>query len=165
MPPFFNAGQQAQSPGRNVNVMIFKRLNRTSPEQVYAVFKNNEGSAFTANQVVQLDMTSSVDGVNIVEPNASELNAVVGILDAALANGAYGLVQIYGYRSQANIELSGSSIAVGNALLPRAGSKLLAYGGNLVPASGLFSGFFAAESQVSTAGAGTINGKVFIRMM
>ena len=72
--------------------MIFKRINRTDAESVFIVLQANEAGV-AADDVVQLELVAaSVNGVLIVQPNAAELNAVVGIADAAIGNAAFGLV-------------------------------------------------------------------------
>jgi len=146
--------------------MIFQRINRTAAERVFAVFRANEANV-AADNVVQLDLTAaSVDGVFIVQPNANEHNAVVGIADAAIANGAYGLVQIYGYRSTSIIHMSGSSMQIGAALIPIGGSDGLYMASNFTPASGELPSFVLLETLVDETGATeTGTSKIFIRCM
>lgn len=146
--------------------MIFQRVNRSQAERVFVVMKANEAN-IDADDVVQLELTAgSADGVNIVEPNSNELNAVVGIADAAISNGSYGLVQVYGYRSTSKVTKSGSSFALGQALIPLAASDELGWGGNLAHASGLFPSIIALETLASSAGAThTASIKIFMRMM
>src|SRR5262249_22794259 len=111
--------------------MIFKRLNRTAAESVFAVFKANE-AGISANDPVALSVqggAAAPDGVGIEQPTGSAgqaVNAFVGIADAAIANGAYGLVQIYGYRSGATVLQQLSTIAAGVALYPVSDQDFLA---------------------------------------
>jgi len=146
--------------------MIFQRINRSNAERVFVVMKANEGS-IAADDVVQLELTAaSVDGVNIVQPNTSEMNAVVGIADAAIADGAYGLVQVYGYRSTSRVRLSGSTRALGQLGVPIAGSDSLGFIANVIPASGFLPAFVLLETLNSSTGAtNTGSVKVFIRAM
>lgn len=91
--------------------MIFKRINRTGPEQIFVVFKANEAN-IAADDVVCLETTAaSVDGVAIIQPATAyqAQNLIVGVADAAIASGAYGLVQVYGYRSTSRINLTDST--------------------------------------------------------
>ena len=98
--------------------MIFQRINRTNAERIYVVMKANE-SGIAVDDVVQLDLTAgSADGVNIVQPETQGLNCVVGIADAAIADGAYGLVQVYGYRATSRIMSRSSSLVAGHILQP-----------------------------------------------
>ena len=146
--------------------MLFKRLNRTDAERVFSVFQANVAN-IAADDVVQLEMTAaSVDGVKIVQPTAAQLNGVVGIADAAIANGAYGLVQIYGYRSTSRILQSGSTLPIGVALVPVAAQDWL----DTLSLAGLaglaFPGFTLLETAQSAIGANsTVSKKIFIRMM
>jgi hypothetical protein len=150
--------------------MIFKRLNRTSPEQVFAVFRAN-AAGIAADDVVALDSSASSDGVLILQPAAGTVHATVGIADAAIANGAYGLVQIYGYRSTSRVNSSGTSMAIGFPLRPVAAVDYLEAGAataawQVTSAQGLAS-FVLLESLVSTEGATavTYSRKIFIRCM
>lgn len=146
--------------------MLFKRLNRTDAERVFAVFQANVAN-IAADDVVQLELTAaSVDGVKVIQPTAAQLHATVGLADAAIANGAYGLVQIYGYRSTSRILQSGSTLPCGVGLVAVAAQDWL----DTISLAGtpgfLFPGFTLLETAASAAGANsTISKKVFIRMM
>ena len=143
--------------------MLFKRINRTSAEQVFAVFQANEAS-IAADDVVALELTAaSVDGVKVVQPNTSELTVTVGVADAAIANGAYGLVQIYGYRSTSRINTTGASLTPGMGLVAVAGQDYLetASLANVVA----LPSFVILESAASTGTTATVSKKIFIRAM
>ena len=145
--------------------MLFKRLNRTDAERVFSVFKANEAN-ISADDVVALELTAaSLDGVNIAQPVAASLFATVGIADAAIANGAYGLVQIYGYRSTSRVLQTGTSLTAGlTVLVPTASADHLSSGAT-VPA-GYLPAFVLLNSQSSAAGANsTTSAKIFIRAM
>jgi len=148
--------------------MIFQRVNRTNAERVFVVFRANDAN-LGADDVAQLDLTAaSVDGVFIVQPANSQGNAVVGIVDATIANGAYGLVQVYGYRSTSYINMTESSIPVGAALQPVLASPGLRFKTDvgLMEASGIAPSFIALETKVAAASStatGTV--KIFIRCM
>ena len=69
--------------------MIFKRLNRTLAEQIFLVFQANVAN-IAADDVVGLETNAaSVDGIKINQPATAlaAKNAVVGVADAAIANG------------------------------------------------------------------------------
>lgn len=92
--------------------MLFKRISRASAETVFIVCRNVSGSTATAGYHLQFDVGASCDGVRVTQANAGELNAYAGIADSDIADGDYGLVQVYGYRSSAYIYSStGSSVA------------------------------------------------------
>ena len=145
--------------------MIFKRINRTDAESVFIVLQANEAGV-AADDVVQLELVAaSVNGVLIVQPNAAELNAVVGIADAAIGNGAFGLVQVYGYRSTSRILMTGTSHALGVVLSPVAGSDMLATTVS-VGLGGYLPAFVLLETAASAPGAdSTISKKVWIKCM
>ncbi len=145
--------------------MQFKRLNRSDGEKVFVVMQANEAN-IAADDVVSLELTAaSIDGVKICRPVSAQLNAVVGVADAAIANGAYGLVQVYGYRSTSRILQSGSTLPIGVALIAVAAQDWLdtislAGAGAYLPA------FTLLETAASAAGANsTTSKKIFIRCM
>lgn len=144
--------------------MIFRRINRDSPEQIFIVVRANEAGV-AADDVLQLELTAaSVDGVYVVQPNTGELNATIGIADAAIANAAYGLAQIYGYRSTARVLQTGATLTLGVALGPTAGSDMLQTVASIAPA--YMPAFVLLETAASAAGAdSTISKKIFIRAM
>ena len=145
--------------------MLFKRLNRTDAERVFAVFQANAAS-IVADQVASLELTAaSVDGVKITQPAAASLTAVVGIVDAAIANGAYGLVQIYGYRSTSIVLQTGTSLTAGLTVLAPVAAQNYLSSGATVPA-GYLPSFVLLNSQSSAPGANsTTSAKIFIRCM
>lgn len=92
--------------------MLFKRISRASAETVFVVAKNVSGSTATAGYHVVWDVGASADGVRVTQASTADLNAYAGIADSDIANNAYGLLQVYGYRSSAYIYSSaGSSVA------------------------------------------------------
>lgn len=137
--------------------MRIQQLNRTDAEKVFGAYTNVEGSSIPADAVVQLDVSTSADGNRVVQPNTNELNAVVGVADAAIANSAVGLVQMYGYRGTSKILLTNTSHAVGVKLVAVAGQDYLA-----TSASGDLL-FVLLESH--TTGTGTVSKKVLIRAL
>lgn len=138
--------------------MKIQQLNATDAEKVFGAFTNREGGTIAADAVVQLDFTAAtLDGNSIVQPNTGELNAVVGINDASLANGASGLVQLYGYRGTSKILLTNTTQAAGAKLVAVAGQDYLASSasGDLL--------FVLLESH--TTGTGTTSKKVLVRAL
>lgn len=148
--------------------MIFKRLNRTSPEQVFAVFKANE-AGISSDDPVAVSVTggaAAADGVGVEQPTGSApqaINTFVGVADAAIGNGAYGLVQIYGYRSTSRVLQQLSSVAAGVGLYPVSDQDFLA--------SGSLAAMIAAPvatllDSIPTSGSTTsYSAKIFLRCM
>lgn len=96
--------------------MIFKKTTRTQAETVFIVVQNVSGSTMTAGYSMVLDVGASVDGVRTTQASAADLQAYVGVADRDIANNAYGLAQVYGYRSSIYIYSSTSSSAAGDNL-------------------------------------------------
>ena len=150
--------------------MIFKRLNRTEPEQVFIVVLGNEGAALNANQTVQLEPASaSVDGVRVRDMDTGNLFLFVGVVDAAIGDGAYGLVQIYGYRSTSIVFQTNTSQDTGLPLIPVAGQDYFQSVASSTASSAnvTLQPVFAAllESITDATASGTVSRKIFIRAM
>ncbi len=96
--------------------MLFKRLNRTDAETVFIIAQNVSGSTVTAGYSVVFDTGASVDGVRVTKASSTDLQAFAGVADADMASNAYGLVQVYGYRSSIYIYSSTGSSATGDNL-------------------------------------------------
>jgi hypothetical protein len=97
--------------------MLFKRISRTAPEQVFVVVQNVHGGTATAGYWVAWD-TSSPDGVRVSQQGAATLGACAGVVDSDIAQNGFGLIQVYGYRASAYIYSSTGSSAVGDILMP-----------------------------------------------
>ena len=143
--------------------MIFKRLNRTLAEQIFLVFQAN-AAGIAADDVVSLETAAaSVDGIKIIQPATAlaAAHAVVGVADAAIANGAYGLVQVYGPRSTSRIILTDTSQAgLGHALKAVSGQDYLS---TAVSTVGVVP--FAVLLESLATGTTTASQKIFLRMM
>ena len=96
--------------------MLFKRISRSSPETVYIVAKNVSGSTITSGYSAVFDVSASVDGVRVTQASSTDLQAYAGIADSDIANSAYGLLQVYGYRSSIYVYSSTGSSAAGDNL-------------------------------------------------
>ena len=102
--------------------MIFKRINRTDPEQVFVVIKNSYAAASLTNgQAVQWDFGTDVDGVGVTRPTARATNrgfATAGIISETITAGEFGLMQVYGYHSAVRVRACSSehTIAAGSPL-------------------------------------------------
>lgn len=150
--------------------MIFQRLNRTDPERVFVVMRNNEGATAAKDDACQLELASaSIDGTRVRQPDTGNLYAFIGVTDASTADGAYGLVQVYGYRSTSKVFQTNTSQDTGVALTPVAAVAYL----NSVATSTTSSAnvtqqpIFAAlgESIASSSASATISAKIFIRAL
>lgn len=113
--------------------MLFQRVNRSDAEKVYVAIKNNSGATMTAGYAAFWDVEMATpDGVSATNSGTSTtLQAFAGIVDRDIANGSYGIAQVYGYRSSVRILSStGSSVAGDNlTVVPGAGLTPAATGG------------------------------------
>ena len=102
--------------------MLFKRISRASAETVFLVAKNVSGSTITAGYSCVFDVGASVDGVRVTQMSAVDLGAYAGVADSDIANGAYGLIQVYGYRATVYIKhaADSSTYTSGSGLDPTA---------------------------------------------
>jgi hypothetical protein len=96
--------------------MLFKRVSRSAPEVVYIVAQNVAGATLTAGYSACFDVGASVDGVRVTQPSTVALNSFAGVADSDIANNAYGLLQVYGYRASTYIYSSTGSSAAGDIL-------------------------------------------------
>lgn len=92
--------------------MIFQRINRSDPEKIFVVVRNDyTTAAITIGQVVQWSFPSagSGDGVGVTRPTARATNggfATAGpVASASVAAAGYGLVQVYGYHSAVRVRV------------------------------------------------------------
>ena len=82
--------------------MEISRLNRTDPERVFMTFKNSYSTAsLTAGQWCAFDATTDEDGVSVTKPAALNLSSIAGVVTQTITSGSYGLVQVWGFRSDA----------------------------------------------------------------
>uniref|UniRef100_A0A6M3KZA6 Uncharacterized protein n=1 Tax=viral metagenome TaxID=1070528 RepID=A0A6M3KZA6_9ZZZZ len=78
--------------------MLFQRINRSDPEKVFLVVK--AGEALLKSRPVCLHFDGTDDGLDAFTVDAEvDTGYTVGIADADIASGDYGLVQCYGFRS------------------------------------------------------------------
>jgi hypothetical protein len=99
--------------------MIFKRINRDNPEQIFITVKNGYDTAsLTSGQAVMWDFGDG-DGVNVtrISNSANKTLAFAGIVVETIVAGEFGLLQIWGYNAAVNVRMSGTtSIYTGAAL-------------------------------------------------
>jgi hypothetical protein len=144
--------------------MLFKRISRSAPEQIFVVAQNVSGSTVTAGYSVVWDTSASVDGVRVTRATTATLQCFAGVADADIANSAYGLLQVYGYRSSAYITRSTAKVSAAGV-----GLELVNSDWGLMPnessPSATKSFAFICETVTSTSGTADswTTAKVFIR--
>lgn len=143
--------------------MLFKRISRSSAEVVFLVAKNVSGSTITAGYSVVFDVGANVDGVRVTQASSTDLQAYAGVADSDIANDAYGLLQVYGYRSSVYLWSSAGSSVAGDNLditADKWGITPSAVGG----AAKTF-GFLCEAVAASASSAYNISAKAFIRAL
>ena len=98
--------------------MLFKRISPELPETVFLVGVNGTGggTALVKDAPVCMDISSAADGVRVLTPTTAAFWCGVGIVDADIADGANGLIQVYGYRSSSRVFQTNTSQAAGAPL-------------------------------------------------
>lgn len=146
--------------------MLFQRINRSDAEKVFITVKNNSGATLTANYPAYFDVEMTTpDGVSVTNSATSTtLQAFAGIADADIANGGYGLIQVYGYRSSVQIYSSTGSSVKGDNLVVTNGAVA-----GLMPATTLGTtqawGFLCAAITASSSSQFGTSAACFIRAM
>ena len=143
---------------------LMKSLNRDEPERIFIAVQNNEGEQMDKDATCQLDLTTDIDGVKVRDVDSAEQYAFLGIVDANIADGDFGLIQIYGYRSSSNVVRTDTALAAGMPLTPVAGVHHLAQVGTAA-ATALGAIWAVAAESSASAGAGSASPKIFIRGM
>jgi hypothetical protein len=143
--------------------MLFKRVSRAQAETVFVVAKNVSGSTLTAGYSCVFDVGANVDGVRVTQASAGDLQAYAGVADSSIADSAYGLIQVYGYRASAYIKSSTGSSAAGDNLTVVAAS----WGVTPATTGGTAKAFgFLCESvAASSSSQYNTTAKVFIRAL
>ena len=144
--------------------MLWQRINREDAEKVFCIVQNVAGATVTANYPVVWDITSP-DGVKVSKPASATLSLFVGIANKDIADSAYGLIQVYGYRASAYMTNDTTvAIAAGNILIPVDAQWYLARSGASDGKSGFIFAAEAVATAVTTLVAGA-NKKCFVRAL
>jgi hypothetical protein len=136
--------------------MLFQQLNRTDAEKVFIIVKNTSGATLDANLPTYFETDEVSDGLAVSQMVSSGALLFAGITNASIADDAYGLVQVYGYRQSCVVAPIGTSftLAPGGRLIGVAGAAYLAYG------SAISAGAVATEAGVLTV----LNGQHVVSM-
>jgi hypothetical protein len=142
--------------------MIFQRINREDAEKVFLIAYNVAGATITANYPAVWDI-STADGVRVSKPATATLSLFIGVSNKDIADSAYGLFQVYGYRASAYVTNDTSqAIAAGDVLIPVNAAWHMARS----TASDGKSGFlYAGEAFATATTPAAANKKVFIRAL
>lgn len=152
--------------------MLYQAINREDPEKVFIVGKNSEASAaWVKGGPVVWVANGTADGKGAVKLNtgaAAKAPLLVGVADAATAAGEFGLIQVYGLRTDTVINQAGTASnangAVGDVLIPWTASD--AFSG---VAAGAATGYapmaVLMQTVASSATVAKTTGSVFLRCM
>lgn len=151
--------------------MIIQRINRSNPEKVFVVVRNDTSSAFTKGSPITYKMDGTRDGIDVEDCKsgaAAKNHLVAGLADSAIAAAEYGLCQCYGVRTDAVILKCGTATnknaAIGDALvLHTAISALSGVAAGAVTA--YLAGFVMGETMASSSATATTTATVFLRLM
>lgn len=101
--------------------MLFQKINRTSPENVYVSVTNYEGATITTGLPVAWATGTSNDGVGAVIANAAgDYPGFIGVAFRDIPRNGYGLVQTSGWIASVLVSNAGTSITInaGDPLVP-----------------------------------------------
>lgn len=156
--------------------MLFQRINRTDPEKVFIICRNDGATALAAGIPVLWQSDGTRDGIDVVQPaditTSGQFGGLVGYADKVVSNADYGLIQCYGIRTDVPVRQCGiatnSNGAIGDALAGWASTNS-AFSATLAGNTGLAYPFGVvamqtwASSSATTTLATTI--KAFLRLM
>lgn len=147
--------------------MKFAQIVSTEAEAVFANVLNVQAVTADDGDVVAWDVTSP-DGVRVTQPATATLGLAVGIVSGSIAASAYGLAQVYGYKSVGNYSTDTATGAAGDGLIATAAADYLSNNAATgvsaaVAAGGSHPFFYAAETRTDTAALAAT--KVFIRCL
>lgn len=142
--------------------MLFQRINRDDAEKVFAIYYNVAGATITANYPAVWDI-STADGVRVSKPATATLSLFVGIANRDIADSAYGLFQVHGYRASGYMTNDTSqAIAAGDILIP---VNAQWYAARSAASDGKSGFIYAGEAFATAATPAAANKKVFIRAL
>ena len=82
--------------------MMFQRLNESDPERIFVSVKNSYSTAtLTAGQWAAYDLVTDQDGVGVTKPVGASRSFVAGVCIESIAHNAFGKVQVWGFRDDA----------------------------------------------------------------
>jgi hypothetical protein len=143
--------------------MLFKRIARNDAEKIFIVVQNVSGSTMTAGYHVVYDVSTDGDGVRVTQASTFDLQAYAGCVDADIADDAFGLVQVYGYRDAGYVGHSGVANS-GDNLGPDAGQWALEQT-PIAAATGYKAFAFICQTITSVTESTYANKNIFIRAL
>src|SRR5687767_6238626 len=97
-------------------------VNRADPYRMFTNIRNVSGATVSAGVGFEWDVSVATDGNAVTATKSGSLAGLfAGINDASLADSSYGLMQVYGFRSDCYISRACAGDTPGAFLKPVAG--------------------------------------------
>lgn len=142
--------------------MLIPHVVQTEADKVFVNCLNVQATQSDLGDVVVWD-TSSPDGVRGTQPVSATLSLIMGIVDTNIPASGYGLVQAYGYRSQALVTNDTSvAVAAGDILIPVTATDRLA---RSAASDGKTGFIYAGEAFATATTPAAVLKKVFLRAL
>lgn len=143
--------------------MQFAQILRSDPEKVFAQVRNITGTTVSAGIPVEWDVVTATDGNAVTAAKSGSLAGLfAGVTDASMADSAYGLIQVYGFRTSAYVSAASAGTNPGSFLVPAGGIFVDSTLSAATTSGHIFVSLM--ETSTASAAAGT-NKNIFIRAM
>ncbi len=143
--------------------MLSKITNRTGADGVFISVRNISGAALSAGVPVEFDVVTATDGNAVTAAKSGSLAGLfAGVTDAAMADSAYGLIQVYGFRTSAYVSCNSADTNAPGTFLQPTNGRFETMTMSAATTSGHI--FVALAETVATSSAVT-NRNVIIRAM
>lgn len=141
--------------------MQFAQILRSDPEKVFAQVRNISGAAISAGIPVEWDVVTATDGNAVTAAKSGSLASLfAGVSDASMADSAYGLIQVYGFRTSAYVSAASAGSTPGTFLQPVSGIFT-----DATMSAATTSGHQYVTLMETVASSATANASVFIRAL
>ena len=99
--------------------MQFQRVSLTDANKVFVRVQNVSGATISAGVPVEWDVEVATDGNSVTGCKSGSLASLfAGVTDASMTDSAYGLVQVYGFRTSAYVSRASAGNTPGQFLQP-----------------------------------------------
>lgn len=146
--------------------MLIQRINRTDPERVFLVVRNDQGASVGKGRPLSFKMDGTRDGIDAEYDDAVGNQALIcGLAHTDIGDGDYGLVQAYGYDDDAIVVKTNSHFLVGAVLGVLSASTCLQVISTSHADKMVYAPIAAGAESIASAAAATTTAKVFLRML
>lgn len=146
--------------------MLIQRISRSDPERVFVVIRADEAGV-SRGWSVAFNFDGTRNGIDVEQTDAVDNLAVqVGIAHTDIANGDYGLAQVYGYDDDVVVWQTNVSYSVGSPLGLISAHSCYNVVSASAPDSHSVIAYIAAAATLATSGTSTTNRiACFLRFM